>query len=203
MTLTPEMQALREAAERATPGKWIAQHEYGGERLTDEDTGNEFSSVLPENGSWPDDVICEVWSGNHLDEPNAKFIAAANPAAILALIASYEALTAENNHAIDSIAQLQEEVLALQARLSVVRKLPNLTNPELMQLGTRTCSVEGEHFLPMKFGRAVINALHDQIEAASVAAQTGAAPAKESALQALVDQAQELDMGYGEGVGNG
>lgn len=156
MTLTPEMLALREAAERLRD-------------ISDTVSHNDYSVSL--------DAYEDL----------------ATPTAILALLASYEELTAENAHAIDSVAQLQEEVFALQARLLAVRKLPNLTNPELMDLGARTCSVEGEHFLPMKFGRAVINALHDQLEAASVAVKTGGGPA----LQAPVGRAQELDTGYG------
>lgn len=87
-----DLDHLETLAKAATFDNWVVQSTYGGERLMDEMSDTPFSCILPENGSWPEDTICEVWGTEHDDEANAAYIAAVNPVAILALIAEVRAL---------------------------------------------------------------------------------------------------------------
>lgn len=66
---------LKKLAEYATPGPWVAQHPNAGQR---------GSEVASEGGL---NQVCA-----DLGPSNALYIAAANPAAVLALIAEVEAL---------------------------------------------------------------------------------------------------------------
>lgn len=76
MTLTPEQVALREAAMAATPGP----------RIAGDDEDSDMLLVGPE--TYPGLVTQPVVSLHN--EANAVYIAAANPAAILALLAQLE-----------------------------------------------------------------------------------------------------------------
>jgi hypothetical protein len=54
--------------------KWIVKTHYGDERLTDESSDAPYSVVLPENGSYPEDVVCEVWGTERDDVATAQSI---------------------------------------------------------------------------------------------------------------------------------
>lgn len=58
--------------------KWIVQSYYGGERLVDECSETPYSVVLPEGGSFPEDIICEVWGTERDDIETANAICAAH-----------------------------------------------------------------------------------------------------------------------------
>ncbi len=60
-----------------TPGPWKVVTHYGKDRLINDETGKSFSVVLPDPGSFPEDIICEVWGQEHDDAANASLIAAA------------------------------------------------------------------------------------------------------------------------------
>lgn len=64
------------STEYFTQGPWRVMTHYGNELLVNEDTDKQYCVVLPKNGSWPEDTICEVWGENHLPEENANLIAA-------------------------------------------------------------------------------------------------------------------------------
>lgn len=71
---------LKKAAEAATPGPWYEQD--------DEDSAAGAVFIMPESEAWAP-PICRITV-----ESNAAFIAAANPSAVLALIAENERLRA-------------------------------------------------------------------------------------------------------------
>lgn len=100
-------QALREAAEKATPGEWKRMMRNSDELMTT------FHGVAIGN------VFVELTTGKR-DIFDAEFIAAANPATVLALLDELEA--AENN-LIDSechVAGLEESLRDKQALLEVL-----------------------------------------------------------------------------------
>ncbi len=59
-----------------TPGPWVFITTKDGEKMRDE-YERPFSIVLPDCGSYPEDIICEVWGAEHDDEANARLIAVA------------------------------------------------------------------------------------------------------------------------------
>jgi len=61
--------------EKFTQGKWTVMTHYDNERFENE-YGHNFSIVLPEQGSYPEEVICEVWGTEHDDIANAHLISA-------------------------------------------------------------------------------------------------------------------------------
>lgn len=95
--------ALREAAEKATPGPWTAQDDHGS-RWIETTIGN-------------DDAICEILRrdssvGFQRDvefHANAALIAAANPATIQALLAERDALRRVLRRAVDAYYKRSEE----------------------------------------------------------------------------------------------
>lgn len=102
-------QALREAAEKATPGEWKRMMRNSDELMTT------FHGVAIGN------VFVELTTGKR-DIFDAEFIAAANPATVLALLDELEA--AENN-LIDSechVAELEESLRDKQALLEAAEK---------------------------------------------------------------------------------
>ncbi|HHI2592032.1 TPA: ead/Ea22-like family protein [Escherichia coli] len=116
-------QALREAAEKATSGVWSL--EYGEERFDAGDAliHREVVGYLPIcriEGAHPESGFDEDFQMEQ--QANAEFIAAANPATVLALLDELEA--AENN-LIDSeshIAELEEALRDKQALLEASEK---------------------------------------------------------------------------------
>lgn len=85
-------QALREAAEKATCGEWSL--EYGDGRFDGDDAliHREVAGYIPIcriEGAHPESRFYEDFQMEQ--QANAEFIAAANPATVLALLASLEA----------------------------------------------------------------------------------------------------------------
>lgn len=118
-----DYQALREKAEKATSGVWSL--EYGEERFDAGDAliHREVVGYLPIcriEGAHPESGFDEDFQMEQ--QANAEFIAAANPATVLALLDELEA--AENN-LIDSeshIAELEEALRDKQALLEASEK---------------------------------------------------------------------------------
>ncbi|EOR4062552.1 ead/Ea22-like family protein [Escherichia coli] len=116
-------QALREKAEKATCGEWSL--EYGEERFDAGDAliHREVVGYLPIcriEGAHPESGFDEDFQMEQ--QANAEFIAAANPATVLALLGELEA--AENN-LIDSechVAELEEALRDKQALLEASEK---------------------------------------------------------------------------------
>ncbi|EAO3652586.1 DUF551 domain-containing protein [Salmonella enterica subsp. enterica serovar Goldcoast] len=118
-----DYQALREKAEKATCGVWSL--EYGEERFDAGDAliHREVVGYLPIcriEGAHPESGFDEDFQMEQ--QANAEFIAAANPATVLALLGEMEA--AENN-LIDSechVAELEEALRDKQALLEASEK---------------------------------------------------------------------------------
>lgn len=79
-----DIKKLKEAAEKATPGPWHATKEFANRQRIDAEPATYDPLAAVYGGV--SDAAC-----NQTDN-NAAFIAAANPAAVLVLIASYERL---------------------------------------------------------------------------------------------------------------
>lgn len=100
MNLTPEQIALKEAAQKATPGPWLHRHDPGNP------VGVQHGVKLAgEFGAWVCDCLDNA--DRKIDDGvagarNAAFIALANPATILALIAQVEAAPEVSATAIES-----------------------------------------------------------------------------------------------------
>ncbi len=118
-----DYQALREKAEKATCGVWSL--EYGDGRFDGDDAliHREAAGYLPIcriEGAHPESGFDEDFQMEQ--QANAEFIAAANPATVLALLGELEA--AENN-LIDSechVAELEEALRDKQALLEASEK---------------------------------------------------------------------------------
>ncbi len=118
-----DYQALREAAEKATCGEWSL--EYGDGRFDGDDAliHREAAGYIPIcriEGAHPESGFDEDFQMEQ--QANAEFIAAANPATVLALLGELEA--AENN-LIDSechVAELEEALRDKQALLEASEK---------------------------------------------------------------------------------
>lgn len=110
--MTIDYQALREKAEKATCGVWSL--EYGEERFDAGDAliHREVVGYLPIcriEGAHPESGFDEDFQMEQ--QANAEFIAAANPATVLALLASLEAAEkriAELEAKLDSADKLQD-----------------------------------------------------------------------------------------------
>nr|WP_272410405.1 ead/Ea22-like family protein [Escherichia coli] len=107
-----DYQALREKAEKATCGVW--QIEYGESRFDGDDAliHREVAGYIPIcriEGAHPESGFDEDFQMEQ--QANAEFIAAANPATVLALLASLEAAEkriAELEAKLDSADKLQD-----------------------------------------------------------------------------------------------
>ncbi|EFJ4487617.1 ead/Ea22-like family protein [Escherichia coli] len=118
-----DYQALREKAEKATCGVWSL--EYGESRFDSDDAliHREVAGYIPIcriEGAHPESGFDEDFQMEQ--QANAEFIAAANPATVLALLGELEA--AENN-LIDSechVAELEEALRDKQALLEASEK---------------------------------------------------------------------------------
>ncbi|HCO8606475.1 TPA: ead/Ea22-like family protein [Escherichia coli] len=111
-----DYQALREAAEKATCGVWSL--EYGEERFDAGDAliHREVVGYLPIcriEGAHPESGFDEDFQMEQ--QANAEFIAAANPATVLALLGELEA-------AKKRIAELEEREILLQERSSMLHR---------------------------------------------------------------------------------
>lgn len=93
MALTPDQEKMREAAKAATPGPW---------RECGHDRGGCPCAMIWATES--DELVAVAWKGDDMvpapavaPNVNAAHIAAANPAAILALLDQVEALQADSD----------------------------------------------------------------------------------------------------------
>jgi hypothetical protein len=172
--LTPEQEALKQAALAATQGPWVHRHDPGnpvgvqhGVKL-----GGEF-------GAWVCDCLDNAdqrTDGGVAGDRNAQFIAAANPTAILALLAQIEAAkevpiipaqTGTVNYGASINAPYLAAETALQFLADQVQELGveygvTLSDGELFQIGVESKTVEGANFLPVAYGRAVIKRLREK-----------------------------------------
>ena len=98
--LTPETIAeLRRVAEAATPGPWRTEYLMG--------AGNDLLTAIIAGRATPDDLRV---IGSTLAERDGKFVAAVNPAAVLALLDERDALAAK----VERVRELhQREVIAV------------------------------------------------------------------------------------------
>lgn len=114
--MTIDYQALRDAAEKATCGVWSL--EYGEERFDAGDAliHREVVGYLPIcriEGAHPESGFDEDFQMEQ--QANAEFIAAANPATVLALLGELEA-------AKKRIAELEEREILLPERSSMLHR---------------------------------------------------------------------------------
>lgn len=114
MPLTPEQETLKQAALAATPGPWHAPG-MGEIHRHDHDS---IAQICFNSGD-EDDDSCGT-------DADATYIAAANPAAILAILARLEGCNEDYGSAVDSVAQLQDEVLEVRAQLEAVQAVPDI-----------------------------------------------------------------------------
>jgi hypothetical protein len=80
---------LRRIAAAATPGPWYASAQLEGDYGLTYATIGAFpvgTEDQPAKTCHDEDTICEVWNGEHDGAANAAYIAAANPAVVLALL---------------------------------------------------------------------------------------------------------------------
>lgn len=103
--LLPELKRLAEAA---TPGPWTAQGP------DDEEQKYHWSVRCPSRPPFVSHELCRLSSINSNEEEDATFIAAANPAALLAIEAHIEALERQ-------LAKLDESNLSLHRQLAAAQ----------------------------------------------------------------------------------
>ena len=84
---TPDVAELRRLAEAATPGPWRTEYLMG--------AGNDLLTAIVAGRATPDDLRV---IGSTLAERDGKFVAAASPAVVLALLDDADALRAELAH---------------------------------------------------------------------------------------------------------
>ena len=82
--LTPDLAELRRLAEAATPGPWRTEYLMG--------AGNDLLTAIIAGRATPDDLRV---IGSTLAERDGKFVAAASPAVVLALLDERDALAAK------------------------------------------------------------------------------------------------------------
>ncbi|EKK5515364.1 Uncharacterised protein [Enterobacter hormaechei] len=127
-----DKQALREVVEKATPGPWLWIN-----------TGSYFSFLVPQSNQDPHNCIIDDGSswgeyGETInpESPDGVFIAAANPAAVLALLDELEAeqrisstwrKTAESNR--EKLEAAEKRIAELEAK-KVKIKLPESFYPD-------------------------------------------------------------------------
>ncbi|HGY5195254.1 TPA: ead/Ea22-like family protein [Raoultella ornithinolytica] len=114
--ITELAQRLKAAAEKATPGPWVA--------LTDTATRT-FSVHTPDDKRCDDVIKWTGFDGQRKAKANAKFIALANPANVLALVEALEKAQqqivelqqgCENDPRIHEIIDLKERIAELESR---------------------------------------------------------------------------------------
>src|SRR5690625_3239089 len=113
-----DLARLAQAAQELTPGEWVAGDGWV-YTLPVHDDDNRLASVLGMKYADRDRANAE----HDRAQRNAEFIAAANPATILRLIAALDKEGTENMNRRDALSFLKEERDALAARLAVVEAL--------------------------------------------------------------------------------
>ena len=109
---TPDVAELRRLAEAATPGPWDCYRPHPNYRAYAVDR------VMP-GGHLGEDVAT---TGDVYAEENGAYIAAANPAAVLALLDDADALRAELAHMTEARDNARAEVERLTALVEAVRE---------------------------------------------------------------------------------
>ena len=116
--VTPEKLAeLRRLAEAATPGPWEAFGAVDGRR------GERWLGVTTDMRATESARAGDVFSAQDCTRQDALFIAAANPAAVLALLDDADALRAELAHMREARDNARAEVKRLTAQVERVRAL--------------------------------------------------------------------------------
>ena len=115
--VTPETLAeLRRLAEAATPGPWEAFGAVDGRR------GERWLGVTTDMRAIESARAGDVFAAQNCTRQDALFIAAANPAAVLALLDDADALRAELAHMTEARDNARAEVERLTALVEAVRE---------------------------------------------------------------------------------
>lgn len=145
--MTIDKQALRKAAIAATGGKWVFSRSGA--------NSNVQTPIELQKGGKALVVLCKLnnagWSGQIQTENNAKFIAAANPETVLALLDDLEA--AEHTAAVDheaacSLVEENEEVkrkLAASEKRIAELEAREVSIPDYTELYKGPFAMEVEH----------------------------------------------------------
>ena len=114
---TPDVAELRRLAEAATPGPWEAFGAVDGRR------GKRWLGVTTDMRATESARAGDVFAAQNCTRQDALFIAAANPAAVLALLDDADALRAELAHMTEARDNARAEVERLTAQVERVRAL--------------------------------------------------------------------------------
>ena len=114
---TPDLAELRRLAEAATPGPWEAFGAVDGRR------GERWLGVTTDMRAIESARAGDVFAAQNCTRQDALFIAAANPAAVLALLDDADALRAELAHMREARDNARAEVKRLTAQVERVRAL--------------------------------------------------------------------------------
>lgn len=128
--LMNKLSELKAAAQAATPGPWSWKVDGIFYYLSPEGVNTPLERIIDDGSAWG-----EYAETIEHDGPDARFIAAANPATVLALLAELEAKDhAHRVHAARLISErgvLRERVTELEAKLATPVRLPPLMDGEL------------------------------------------------------------------------
>ena len=113
---TPDVAELRRLAESATPGPWEAFGAVDGRR------GERWLGVTTDMRATESARAGDVFAAQDCTRQDALFIAAANPAAVLALLDDADALRAELAHMTEARDNARAEVKRLTAIVEAVRE---------------------------------------------------------------------------------
>ena len=108
---TPDLAELRRLAEAATPGPWRTEYLMG--------AGNDLLTAIIAGRATPDDLRV---IGSTLAERDGKFVAAASPAVVLALLAERDALAAKLG-AVRALAEHYAGLTNVDAGSAILRAL--------------------------------------------------------------------------------
>ena len=107
----PDLAELRRLAEAATPGPWRTEYLMG--------AGNDLLTAIIAGRATPDDLRV---IGSTLAERDGKFVAAASPAVVLALLAERDALAAKLG-AVRALAEHYAGLTNVDAGSAILRAL--------------------------------------------------------------------------------
>ncbi|MBB7377832.1 ead/Ea22-like family protein [Escherichia coli] len=170
--MTIDYQALREKAEKATCGEWSL--EYGESRFDGDDAliHREVAGYIPIcriEGAHPESGFDEDFQIEQ--QANAEFIAAANPATVLALLDERErnqqyikSRDQENEEIALTVGKLRVELEAAEKRISELeaREVVLPSTQDVHPLGPQSAKIFCE------FHRNIINRCADEIRKAGV-----------------------------------
>ena len=148
--VTPEMLAeLRRLAEAATPGPWEAFGAVDGRR------GERWLGVTTDMRATESARAGDVFSAQNCTRQDALFIAAANPAAVLALLDDADALRAELAHMREARDNARAEVKRLTAQVERVRALADEWTYKGSHAYGTDCVVQALDYAAAKLRRAL------------------------------------------------